>query len=120
MGIANEEKLMKEYSEYEVTSGNIFADLELDQSEELLARAQLLDQVSSLIRASKLSQLEVAKRLGITQPKVSLLLSGKLSAFSADTLLHYLSILGCNVKITVSKPRSRVGIFRKRGRIAVK
>lgn len=112
-------KFMKKPLDFEVTTGNIFADLGLDQPEELLARAQLLQQVSTLIKASKLSQQEIATRLGISQPKVSLLLSGKLSAFSTDTLLHYLSLLGCNVRITVKKPRSRVGIFRKRGHIAV-
>lgn len=110
---------MKQEPEFEVTTSNIFADLGLDQPEELLARARLLNQVSSLIKASQLSQQEIAKRLGITQPKVSLLLSGKLSAFSTDTLLYYLSLLGCNVRITVKKPRSRVGIFRQRGHIAV-
>lgn len=76
---------------YEDSTDNIFADLELDQPEELLAKAKLLSEVSSLIKTSKLSQQEVAKKLGITQPKVSLLVSGKLSAFSTDTLLHYLS-----------------------------
>ncbi|MFV0340133.1 MAG: helix-turn-helix domain-containing protein [Parachlamydiaceae bacterium] len=78
---------------YEDSTDNIFADLELDQPEELLAKAKLLSEVSSLIKASKLSQQEVAKKLGITQLKVSLLVSAKLSAFNPDTLLHYLSIL---------------------------
>ncbi|MBF5059998.1 helix-turn-helix domain-containing protein [Candidatus Neptunochlamydia vexilliferae] len=76
---------------------NIFADLGLDQSDELMTRAQLLHGVGILIKASKLSEQKVAKRLGITQPKVSLLVSGSLSAFSADTLIHYLSLLGYHV-----------------------
>lgn len=106
-------------TEYEISSGNVFADLGLDQSEELLARAKLLDDVSTLIRNSGLSQKEVAEKLAITQPKVSMLVGGKLSAFSADTLIHYLSILGCEVQIKVKKPKSRSGIFRRRGHIAV-
>ena len=105
--------------DYEVTEDNIFNDLGLDQPEELLARAKLLQEVGSLIKASKLSQKKIAKKLGITQPKVSMLVTGKLSAFSTDSLLHYLALLGCNVKIHVSKPRSRVGIFRQIGHIAV-
>lgn len=103
----------------ELTVGNIFSDLGLEQSEELLARAKLLHEVSSLIKSSKLSQQEVADKLGITQPKVSMLTSGKLSAFSTDTLLQYLSILGCEIQIRVKKPRSRVGIFHHKGFIAV-
>ena len=110
---------MKKETEYEVTEGNIFAALELDQPEELLARAKLLHQVSSLIKNSQLSQKEVAERLGITQPKVSMLVTGRLSEFSTDSLLHYLSILGCEVEIRVKRPRSRIGIFRHKGRIAV-
>jgi predicted XRE-type DNA-binding protein len=98
---------------------NIFAELGLDQPEDLLARAKLLSEVASLIKASHLSQTEVAQKLGITEPKVSMLVSGRLSAFSTETLIHYLSILGCVVQIHVKKPRSRTTIFRRRGRILV-
>lgn len=98
---------------------NIFADLGLDQPEELLAKAKLLHEVGGLIKRSNLSQQEIADKLGVSQPKVSLLVSGRLSAFSTDTLLHYLSILGCEVQIRVKKPRTRTGIFRRKGCIAV-
>ena len=111
--------MTKKSKDYEVTSGNIFADLELEQPEELLVRAKLLQDVGSLIKATKLSQKEVAEKLNISQSKVSMLVSGKLSAFSADTLLHYLSVLGCEVQIRVKKPRSRIGIFKHRGCVAV-
>lgn len=111
--------MVKQSKKYEVTTGNIFADLGLDEPEELLAKAKLLNQVSWLIKASNLSQHEIAARLGITQPKVSLLISGRLSAFSTDTLLRYLSTLGCDVQIRIRKPRSRIGIFRHKGCIAV-
>lgn len=84
--------------DYEVTTSNIFADLGLDQPEELLTRAKLLNNVSTLISKSKLSELEVAEKFGISQSKVSILVSGRLSAFSMDTLLHYVSILGCDIQ----------------------
>lgn len=109
----------KKEFDFEVTEGNIFADLELDQPEELLARSKLLYEAGELVQRSGLSQKEVAKKLGITQPKVSMLISGRLSQFSTDSLLHYLTILGCKVEIRVRKPRSKVGIFRHRGRVAV-
>lgn len=111
--------MSKKEVEYEVSKDNIFADLGLKQSDELMARAKLLSDVGSLIKASKLSQVEIALKLGISQPKVSMLVSGRLSAFSTDTLLHYLSLLGCNVEIRIRKPRSRIGIFRRKGHIAV-
>lgn len=105
--------------EYEITTGNVFFDLGLDQPDELLARAKLLCEVGSLIKASSLSQKKVAEKLGVTQPKVSMLVSGQLSAFSTETLLHYLAILGCEVHIHVKRPRSQLGIFRHKGCIAV-
>jgi len=104
---------------YETSSGNVFADLGLEQSDELLAKAKLLNNVSTLIKNSGLSQKDVAEKLGITQPKVSMLVRGQLSAFSTDTLIHYLSILGCEVQILVKKPKSRSGIFLHKGHIAV-
>lgn len=102
------------------SNNNIFSDLGLEKSDELLARAKLLNKVSSLIKESGLSQKEAGEKLGIAQSKVSMLVGGRLSAFSTDTLLHYLSILGCNVSISVSKPRSRVAIFRNKGHIGVR
>lgn len=106
-------------TDYEVTEGDVFSALGRKNADELLARAELLDKVGALIENSRLSQSKVAEKLGITQPKVSMLVNGRLSQFSTDTLLHYLSILGCEVKIHVKQPRSRVGIFGRRGCIAV-
>lgn len=117
-GKEKEAKMAKE-ADYEVTEGNVFAALGRKNSDELLARAELLDKVSTLIENSGLSQSEVAKKLGITQPKVSMLVNGRLSEFGTDTLLHYLSMLGCEVKIRVKQPRSRIGIFKHKGCIAV-
>jgi predicted XRE-type DNA-binding protein len=110
---------MAKETDYEVTEGNIFAALGRRNADELLARAELLDKVSKLIINSGLSQGEVAKKLGITQPKVSMLVNGRLSEFGTETLLHYLAILGCNVEIRVKQPRSRINIFKRKGCIAV-
>ena len=63
----------KQNEVYEVTEGNIFADLGLDQPEELLAKAEFLQQLNALIKASKLSHKELAKKLGITQSRFCLL-----------------------------------------------
>ncbi len=61
--------MSKQSKDYEVTTSNIFADLGLNEPDELLAKAKLLHEVGSLIKASNLSQQEVAKKLGITQPR---------------------------------------------------
>lgn len=103
---------------YEVDEGNIFAAIGRKDADELVARSELLDEVSDLIEKSGLNQNEVAKKLGIKQSKVSMLVNGHLSEFSTDTLLHYLAILGCKVEIRVKKPRHQ-NIFSNRGHIAV-
>jgi predicted XRE-type DNA-binding protein len=110
---------MVKETDYEVTEGNVFEAIGKKNSDELLVRSDLLDQVGSLIEKSGLLQSQVAKKLGITQPKVSMLVNGLLSEFSTDTLLHYLSILGCKVEIHVNRPRTRASIFKRKGRIAV-
>ena len=113
------DKTKEEQPKYEVSSGNVFKDLGLDQPEELLAKARLLNEVSNLIKSSGVPQKKIAERLGISQPKVSMLVGGRLSAFSTETLLRYLYILGCEVQIHVKKPRTKNGIFTHRGCLAV-
>lgn len=98
---------------------NIFEELGLDQPEEWLVRSRLLSEVALLIRKSELSQKDVGERLGIAQSKVSKLVNGRLSEFSTDALLNYLSILGCDVQISIKKPRSRAAVFGKRGKVGV-
>ena len=105
-------------TDYEVDEGNVFAAIGRKNADELVARSELLEQVGDLIEKSGLLQKEVAKKLGIKQSKVSMLVNGNLSEFSTDTLFHYLAILGCEVEIHLKKPRSR-NIFGHRGCIAV-
>lgn len=87
--------------EFEVTKGNIFEDLGLEEVEDLTVRSDLLSEINQIIRSSKLKQKDVAHLLNISPPKVSMLLNGKLSAFSTDTLMKYLCLLGCSVQILV-------------------
>ncbi len=82
-------------------SGNVFADLGLPNSDELLIKAELVHQISELILEQRLTQVEAAKILGIDQPKVSALLRGKLSGFSTERLFRFLNALGSSVEIRV-------------------
>ena len=104
--------------DYEVDEMNVFAAIGRKNADDLVARSELLDEVGDLIEKSGLRQKEVAKKLGIKQSKVSMLINGNLSEFSTDTLLHYLAVLGCVVEIRLRKPR-RQNIFARRGSIAV-
>ncbi len=97
---------MTEEIKVQPSSGNVFADLGLVNSDELWIKAELVRQISNLIDAKNLTQTEAAKLLGIDQPKVSALLNGKLSGFSTDRLFRFLNALGSDVEIRVTpKPR---------------
>jgi len=102
-----------------ITTDNIFADLDLDDSDEMVTRSDLMSEVVNLIRKSSLTQKEIAQILGISAPKVSALMTGKINDFSNDTLVNYLTLLGCNIEIRVL-PQRRVSRSVKRGEIKVK
>ncbi|MEX2174643.1 MAG: helix-turn-helix transcriptional regulator [Pirellulaceae bacterium] len=85
----------------EQSRGNVFADLELPEPEELLARAQLVAQINSIIAQRKLTQAKAAAVLGIDQPKISALVRGKLAGFSTDRLFRFLNALGSDVEILI-------------------
>ena len=89
------------------SSDNVFADLGLANSDELLIRAELVRQITHLIAAANLTQTEAARLLGVDQPKISALLHGKLSGLSTELLFRFLNALGSNVEIrVVPKPQS--------------
>ena len=94
--------------DHEVSSGNVFADLELTASDELLAKAELVRQITSIATHRHLTQAETASILGTTQPKVSDLFTGRLAGFSMERLIRFLNALDRDVRIVVlPKPRSR-------------
>jgi predicted XRE-type DNA-binding protein len=96
--------------EPEVTKGseNVFADLGLPDSEELLAKARLASAISDIITGRHLTQTEAADLLGTSQPKVSNLMNGRLDGFSLERLARFLNTLDRDVEIVVKRrPRSR-------------
>ena len=90
-------------------SGNVFLDMGIPPGEaaHLLLRSGLLSHLTDLIKRRKLSQKQAAKLLGVTQPRVSDLMRGKLQLFSLDTLVDMLSKVGMKVHLRVSSARHR-------------
>lgn len=106
---------MSKRIEIEESSGNVFADIGLAKPEERLAKADLAIRIAEAIRARRLTQTRAARLLKIDQPKISRLLRGQLSGFSAERLMHFLTLLGRDIEITVKPaPRSR-----RQGRLRV-
>ena len=91
-------------STIERSSGNVFADLNLPNPEEHLARAELAQRICNIITERKLTQTRAAAILGVDQPKVSALMRGKLDGFSTDRLFRFLNALGNDVEIVI-RPR---------------
>ncbi|MEI8393119.1 MAG: helix-turn-helix transcriptional regulator [Rhodospirillaceae bacterium] len=84
-------------------SGNVFADLGLPDPDQDLAKADLVHAISDIIRARGLSQKDAAVLLEVDQAKVSALLRGRISGFSTDRLMRFLTRLGHNVSIVVDR-----------------
>jgi len=68
-------------------------------------RANLMILIRQKIEKGKWSQPEVAKMLGISRPRVSDLMRGKLSKFSLEMLLGFLERMGDEVHIEVRKSK---------------
>ena len=83
-------------------SGNVFADLGFRDAEERLLKAKLATKIAQLIEKKGWTQAQTAERTGLDQPKVSHLLRGRLSGFSADRLFAILNRLGHSVEVRIS------------------
>ncbi|MEO8718050.1 MAG: helix-turn-helix transcriptional regulator [Burkholderiales bacterium] len=98
-------EMSKRKIELERSSGNVFADLDLPDAQDRLAKAELAREIGALLTRKGLSQSDAARLLGVDQPKVSALLRGRLSGFSLERLIRFLNLLGQDVRIVV-RPKS--------------
>ena len=87
------------------SSGNVFRDLGFsrEEAENLKMRTDLMIQLSKLIHARRLTQADAADLFGVTQPRVSDLVRGKIDRFSIDTLVAMLGHAGVRVQIVVGR-----------------
>jgi predicted XRE-type DNA-binding protein len=90
-----------------------------EEAENMKLRSALMMTIKSHIDRGKLSQEQAAKLFGVTQPRVSDLVRGKINLFSIDSLVNMLSAAGVRVRLEVTdqepaKPAARA----KRQRVA--
>jgi predicted XRE-type DNA-binding protein len=90
-------------------SGNVFADLGLPNPEQELLKAQLALQIYTILKDSGMTQVEIAKILGVQQPQVSLLMRNRAGNFSIGRLMEFLIALRQDVEITVRPTRKKHG-----------
>ncbi len=87
------------------SSGNVFRDLGFSpvEAEHLRLRAELMLAIEKLIGRRKLTQAQAAKLLGVTQPRISDLVRGRLHRFSIDALVEMLARAGVKVHLSTQR-----------------
>jgi predicted XRE-type DNA-binding protein len=71
------------------------------EAENMKLRSALMMALEQHIRTKRWTQAEAARRLGVTQPRVSDLLRGKINLFALDTLVNMVSAAGLRVEVRV-------------------
>lgn len=88
------------------STNNIFRDIgfKAEEAESLKLRAMLMVELEKYIRGKRMTQKRAAERLGVTQPRISDLMRGKIELFSVDTLITMLTHAGLKVDVKVTRP----------------
>jgi predicted XRE-type DNA-binding protein len=88
------------------SSGNVFEDIGFspEEAENLKIRATLMVSLRRIIEDAGITQAQAAEAFGVTQPRVSDLVRGKIELFSIDTLVNMLAAAGHHVEVSV-EPR---------------
>ena len=77
--------------------GNVYRDLGNPDADEMLVKAQLVSKISEIIRRQELTQVEAARILGVTRPKLSGVPRGPFRGISERKLIECLTKLGRDV-----------------------
>lgn len=107
--LRSEEKISVEHS-----SGNVYADLGLKDADEMFHKASLVAKVSDIIQERGWPWQQAAQVLGMTHPKLSLMLRGQFHDISMTQILSCLTRLGYDVQIVV---RPQPGPYNRPGSI---
>ncbi len=87
------------------SGGDIFSDLGFTraEAEHLRIRSAMMRALVFFIRRNELTQARAAKLLGVSQPRVSDLMRGKIHLFSIDNLVTLLNAAGLRVELKVKQ-----------------
>jgi predicted XRE-type DNA-binding protein len=87
------------------SSGNVFRDLGFDreEAEHLKLRSDLMIEIRKVIGARRITQAAAAALFGVSQPRISDLVRGKIDLFSIDTLISMLAHAGVHVSFVVKR-----------------
>jgi predicted XRE-type DNA-binding protein len=93
-------------------SRSVFRDLgfSADEAHHLTVRSELLVKLQKVITARGLKQAEAAELLGVTQPRISDLMRGRIDLFNVETLIDMLAKLDVRTKLVLQARRRRAGV----------
>ena len=85
------------------SSGNVFKDLGFSQeeSDKLIIKSRLMMEIESFIKSKGMTQAQAAELMGVTRPRISDVVRGKIDKFTIDALVDMLSKAGLQLAITV-------------------
>lgn len=72
-----------------------------EEAENMKLRSVLLTALKNHLARSKMSQAQAAKLLGVTQPRVSDLMRGKINLFGLDALVNMATAAGLHIEMRV-------------------
>ena len=74
-----------------------------EEAESMKLRSKLMLAVQDRIRESGASQRDAAKLVGVTQPRVSDLMRGRIDLFSVESLVDMLVRLGMKIEVRIKQ-----------------
>jgi predicted XRE-type DNA-binding protein len=77
------------------------------EAESLRMRSEMIIALTSYIEDRKISQAQAARIMGVSQPRISDLLRGRIGTFTLDTLVNMLTSAGLKVDLSIKPGRSR-------------
>jgi predicted XRE-type DNA-binding protein len=90
-------------------SGNVFVDCGFPpaEAENLRIRAKMMMALTAYIEERKITQSRAARIMGVSQPRISNLIRGKIGLFTIDTLVNMVTAAGLKVDIGITAGRPK-------------
>ncbi len=78
------------------------------EAENMKLRAELMQALKAQIISMELSQAQAAQLFGVTQPRISDLMRGKINVFGLDALINMAASAGLHVQLSIKPIEQRM------------
>jgi predicted XRE-type DNA-binding protein len=73
------------------------------EAQKMKLRSAMMAALRDYIKAEGLTQKQAAKKLGVTQPRISDLVRGRIDLFAIDSLVNMLALAGLRIEMQIAK-----------------